>query len=193
MSDEPRGPGPTTIELAVGAWQRARAGLAADPDLADDENAILAALNADPNAIAPDDLLRRIVRALTFARLRTDESQQLAAMMQARKTRYARRVETLRAELFDLMQIFERVTFRAPEGTVSIKAGAPGLEVTDQDKLPDEYMVVTRAPNLRLILDDLKQGVVIDGAMLTNGPPTLAIRRSRAPAGEIDDNQAPED
>lgn len=180
MSDI-RPPGPSTIERCVAAWQRAQAAIAADEELATDEQPIVSAFDADPSILSPDQLLRRIVRALVFAEAREQEAKMLAALLQARQSRYAARAAWIRQELFDVMVALERPSFAAPFGTVSLRAGVPSALITDEKALPEEYIktTVTRAPDKRAILDDLKVGVVIPGALLTNGTPTVALRRPR--------------
>jgi Siphovirus Gp157 len=175
MSDEPRGPSPFTIEQCVGAWQRARAQLAGDPDLADDEAAIANALGADPGAMHPDDLIRRIVRAIAFATMRTAEAKALAGTYRARQARYDKRLMVLRSELLDLMQILRYPRFMALEGTVSVARGVPSGVITDEEKIPMKYVKMIREINKRALNEDLKQGVVVEGAYLSNGAPSLRI------------------
>lgn len=176
MSDEPRGPSPMTIELCIAAWQRARAHLAGDPDLADDENAISNALGADPGAMHPDDLIRRIVRAIAFATMRRVEAKRMTGTYRARDQRYAKRLTALRGELLDLMQILRYPRFMALEGTVSVARGAPSSVITDEQAIPMQYVTMKRVLNLQAILDDLKQGVLIEGAYLSNAAPKLVIK-----------------
>jgi hypothetical protein len=187
---EPTGPSPMTIELCVAAWQRARAQLAGDPDLADDENAIRAALGADPGAMHPDDLIRRIVRAIAFATMRTAEAKAFAGTYRARQARYAKRLAALRSELLDLMQILRYPRFMALEGTVSVARGSPSALITDEQAIPAQYVKMIRELNRRAILDDLKQGVVIEGAFLSNAAPKLVIT-GITPVDEPD-GEAPE-
>ena len=179
MSDV-RAPGPGTIERCIAAWQRAKAALEADGELAADEQAIAAALDADPNTVTPDELLGRIVRAITFAESREDESKAFVAAMRARQQRYAKRAEYLREELLQIMDALERKSFVAPFATASVRAGTASV-------LPEEYIRTRREPDRTKLLEDLKVGVVIEGAMLSNGAPTIALRRPRALAAPIEE------
>jgi hypothetical protein len=194
MSDPSRGPGPSTIEQCVAAWQRARGSLAEDDALAEDEAAISSALDSDPMVLHPDELLRRIVRALTFATLREGEARTLVAIYRARRTRYANRAMILRTEIFDIMQALKRRTFAAPEGTLSIRPGSQSVVVTDEGLIPDEYWITQpRVLDRHTLLEDLKQGVVVDGAALSNGAPTIALRRQKESTATGDDDVAGED
>jgi Siphovirus Gp157 len=180
MSDEARGPGPSTIERCISAWQRARASLADDETLAEDEAAIATALGSDPFHLHPDELLRRIVRALTFAQLREIEARELVGGLKARQARYQRRAEALRTELFEVMVALNKQSFSAPNGTISMRSGVQSVVITDEGSIPDQYMIVTRSPDRKAILSDLREGVVIEGCAITNGAPSLQFRRQRS-------------
>jgi Siphovirus Gp157 len=190
--DEPSGPGPMTIERVVSAWQRAQAELGADLMLEDDEAAINTALRGtEPDAataenLDADQLLRRIVTAMVFAGARVAEAGDLEAALKARKQRYAKREETLRTTLYEIMRALSRVRFPAPEGTASIRAVADTVLITDLEALPPEYVdtrtETIRTPRKAVILSDLLEGVVIAGAVLSPGGTTLAFRAQRATA-----------
>lgn len=192
ISDEPRGPGPRTIELAIAAWQRAQAQLAADPDLEADEAAVLASLGAPSDLPSPDELLGRMIRALLFVTLRGKEAAALLAMIEARKARYARRAEALRTELFGVMSALGKTRFTAPEATLSIRRGTASALILDPEAIPDDYIELKRVPNRAAILADLKEGVLIDGCALSNGAPTLALHPAR-PLTDQPDPEAEED
>jgi Gp157 protein len=176
MSDEPRGPGPDTVMRSVAAWERARLMLATDPELAADENAIRDAIGLDPTAVHPDQLIRRAMRALVFAGLRVDEAKSLTASATRRSRRYIARAQALRTLIFDLMEVLSYPKFITPYGTVTLKrSGNPTVLVTDEAQIPDGYFLIERTLDKRLLLADLKVGVVVDGAVLANAAPTIAI------------------
>jgi hypothetical protein len=192
MSDI-RSPGPSTIERCVAAWQRAQAAIATDDELTIDEQPIASAFDADPSILSPDELLRRIVRALVFAEARQQEAKTLVGLLQARQRRYANRAAWLREELLQVMVALERPSFAAPFGTVTLRAGVPSAVIIDEEALPDEYIRITRKPDGTKILADLKQGVVIEGAVLSNGTPSVALYRPRAIADETTDPETTEE
>lgn len=195
MSDETRGPAPSTVELCVAAWQRAHLALGADPNLEDDENAINAALGADPRVISIDELLNRIVRALTFATLRYNEARELVGMMRAREQRYAARISALRTELLGVMEAVRRKKHISQWGTASVIAGRQSVLIMDESALPPEYVTVQtiRTPDRGALLADLREGVVIDGAALSNGAPTVMVRRPKGVADPDMEDSEPED
>jgi Siphovirus Gp157 len=191
MADhEPRGPSPYTLERCVAAWERAKTQLATDPDLGDDEQAIMAALDLDPTTVHPDKLIERLVHAIVFATSREHEAKAIAGIMRARQARYKRRMELMRTELFDLMQALGHKRYRALEGTVSMRQGTPSALITDEQAIPDEYFKTIKQLKRADLLKDLKQGVVIEGAYLSNGAPTISIGSIQPVAeslGESDD------
>ena len=186
MANDDRGPGPATIERVIAAWQRAREGLAADEMLASDEATVNVALpTEDQTARDVDAILKRITSAMLFASLRETEADELSKAMAARKARYKQRGEMLRRELLDILLLLGRPRFVATEGTVSVRTIPGSLVITDEELIPDAYMIekVVRTPDKRALEADLAQGVVIDGATLSNGGYGLSFRRQRG-AGE---------
>jgi Siphovirus Gp157 len=187
---EPRGPSAYTLERCVAAWERAKTMLAMDPDFGDDEQAIMRAFDADPHTVHPDKLIERLVHAIAFASTRQQEAAAFEGVMAARKKRYKRRHDLMRMELFDLMQALGYKRYRALEGTVSVKAGTQSTVVTDEQAIPDEYFKTIKQLDRRKLSGDLKQGVVVSGAFLSNGTPTIAIGSVQPIAetlGESDD------
>ena len=176
MPDDERGPGPTTIELAIGAWQRTRAALDADDMLTQDELTVSLGPELKQTETDVDTILRRMVRAMLYASLREAEAAELEKSMQARKLRYKARGELLRREMRDILIVTQRNSFAAPEGTLSLRA----LQRTVIIEYVDINIV--RVLNKHDIYDDLSEGVVIPGAELSNGGQTLAFRRQRASA-----------
>lgn len=194
--DDIRAPGPKTLERSVSAYQREQAALVhrqwreanpIDGELASDEQAVAAAHDADPIALDPDDVLRRVTRAMVFASARADEAREFAAGMKARELRYRAREGRLRTLLLDLLHVFGRKSFGSPFGTVTARAGSVSA-IVDEERLPEEYwrVVTTRTPDRAKILDDLKHGVLIEGATLSNGAPTIQLRRERSGSVAVD-------
>jgi len=159
---------------------RARSALQHDDDLADDERVLAVALDIDPNICPPDEILRRMIKAIVFAEARRDEAKTFADQMRGRQQRYADRAMVLRVELLDIMLALERSSFAgSPFRTASVVKGKQGALITDEGAIPDEYKVVipaTTRPDMKHLLADLKEGVVIDGVVLSNGAPHLMLK-----------------
>jgi hypothetical protein len=186
MPSDERGPGPSTIERVVAAWQRAQAGLAADDNLVSDETVVSVTM-PDGEQIETDveKIIRRMVRAMLYASLRETEAKELKSAMQLREQRYKTRGEMIRRELLDIMTITERGQVVAPEGTLSLRELQRSVVILDAEVIPDEYVTVetVRHPDRRKMYEDLIEGVVIAGAVLSNGGKGLAFRRARSGDG----------
>lgn len=181
MPSDDRGPAPSTIERVISAWQRARAGLAADDMLISDETAVTLGPDIENIEADVDTVLRRIVRAMLYASLREAEAGELQKALHARKLRYETRGEMLRRELLDILTVLRRDRFVAPEGTISLRALGQSVVILDAEAVPDEYVTIhtSRVPDKRKIYADLVEGVVIDGCALSNGGLGLTFRRPR--------------
>jgi hypothetical protein len=65
----------------------------------------------------------------------------------------------------------------APDLTVSLRAGTPGLTVIDEAIIPQAYWE-PRAPRLnrQALLNELKHGQTIAGVLLSNPEPVISVR-----------------
>jgi Siphovirus Gp157 len=176
---EVRPPSSWQIEKTVTAWLRAQEMLALDPELQNDENRLATALQVDPTAVHPDELIRRLIDAIAWAETREEAAEKLMASMKDARDRYAKRVEAMRETLLELMQIMGHRRFDDPETLRKAVIGRtnPAAVILDEGKLPAEYIRIKREPNKQLIRDDLMAGVVIPGAVLSNSAPSLQLRK----------------
>jgi hypothetical protein len=178
---DPHAPGPLTIERCVAAFQRVQHALTADDELAADEAPLADIYAADPNILSPDQLLCRFIAAIAFAEARADEVKAFAAGMAKRSARYTARANAMRGELLEVMLALERRSFTgSPFGTASVKAGLGAARVLDEAKLPEEYWRVKREVDRAALRADLRQGVIVEGAELSNPMPVLAIKYAKA-------------
>ena len=65
----------------------------------------------------------------------------------------------------------------APDFTLSVRPGSPALVVVDQRVIPDPYWQL-REPRLDRVglINDLKRGAAVPGAVLSNPEPVLSVR-----------------
>lgn len=174
---DPRKPGPITIERCIAAHQRILHALQADDTLSEDEQALVAMLDADPNILSPDELLRRFIAAIAFAEMREAEARHFAAVMEHRARRYEHRAGAMRSELTEVMQALEVVSFSgSPFGTASLRDGLGSAVVLDEHRLPERFVQITRKVKRRELTAALRDGEVIDGAVLSNPMPVLTLR-----------------
>jgi hypothetical protein len=177
MSDTaPQVPSAWQLERAVSNWQQLRGIYASDPALADDEDAIVAAL-ADAEITHPDVLLSRAIDAAMWIDLREIEADELRRQVTARRDRYRARAEAVRLVIADLMAALEKTSHRARFGLANIAAGRPSLVLTDEQQIPPEYFKTERTLMRTPLIADLDNGKVVPGAVLSNPVPVLRIRR----------------
>jgi hypothetical protein len=102
----------------------------------------------------------------------------LAGSLSERKRRLEDRIGWRRAAIERAMAIGELPTLTLPDATLSLKTVPQGLTIVDEAKVPAKFWKA-QDPVLdkKALKDALKAGDVVDGAQLTNGGQTLAIRR----------------
>ena len=175
-SNAPKIPSALQIERTVSAWQQLRAMYADDPALADDEEVVAAAL-ADAEITHPDILLSRAIDALIWIERREVEADDIRREVIERRNRYRARSEALRAMIADMMQALEVKSHRAKWGAASVGAGRPSLVVTDEEAVPAEYFRIERVLLKTPLIEALEQGEVIPGAVMSNVPQVLRVRK----------------
>jgi hypothetical protein len=168
-------PSAYAIERVVSVWMAARTRLLeTDTDTLADENAILRLLGPADGEVR--EILTRLLRAARHAQAMEEAADRQLDELTERRNRYRKRYEDARDDALQIMEIIGERRFELPDMLASVATSQPSVVITDEAKLADEYWRVTRAPDKRAIGDDLKQGVVIDGAMLGNPKQSLRIK-----------------
>lgn len=86
--------------------------------------------------------------------------------------------ERIRIMLGRIMERHPDKTLRLDTATITMKAKAQKLVITDEGKIPFDLMTSgTPKPDRRAIMDEMKEGREVPGCALSNGPPSLQIRR----------------
>ena len=98
-------------------------------------------------------------------------------LLQERLRRLTERAAERRRIVRDAMVEVDLRKVAAPDFTVSIRPGSPALVVVEETAIPAEYWQ-PREPRLdRLgLLSDLKKGLPVVGAQLSNPEPVLSVR-----------------
>ena len=97
--------------------------------------------------------------------------------MQARLSRFKDRFERKRELATWAMTSAEIPKIQTDDFTLSLRQGPPRLEVSDQDKVPPEYLVPQPSKLDRLsIIGALKRGDVIPGTVLIDGQMHVTVR-----------------
>jgi len=177
MSDTPSTPSAFQIERAMSVWHQLRERLDSDPDAVSEE--VIAAAFDEAGASRPEELVARLIDAVWWTARQIDDAEQLRKDMIARRTRFERRDDLLRSLIQQLMGAINitRAKGRYARAAITLPTKRHAV-ITDADKLPDEYVKVTREPKRALIAEHMiLDGVIIPGAELSNpGIPVLTIR-----------------
>jgi hypothetical protein len=98
-------------------------------------------------------------------------------LLQERLRRLTERAEERRRIARDAMLDVDLKKIAAPDFTISVRPGSPALVVADESAIPAPYWV-QREPRLDRagLLNDLKHGVEVAGAALSNPEPVLSVR-----------------
>lgn len=104
----------------------------------------------------------------------------ITATMEAlrqRKERIEQRIELRRVALLAAMQTAEIQKIETPAGTLSRKTVLPTALILEESEVPSQFWK-PQDPKLdkKAVLDALKAGQTVPGAMLSNGGETIQIR-----------------
>ena len=120
--------------------------------------------------------LRKMLRAARLAEADAEATGEIIRDLHERKSRLKLRAEKLRGLTLFALQELGMKKLDAPDMSVSVRDGAPGVEITDASALPDRYVRIKVEPDKAAIREALKDGEEIPGALLKNGSPALTIR-----------------
>lgn len=140
-------------------------------NLDDDERAYLDTLEGETDLI---EWVRKLL-----GRIEEDEGNILALKEQigdrtTRKSRAEHRIETNREAIKALLDCARLDKLTLPEATVSVRDIGPKIIVTDEALLPDEYVRITRKPDMAAIKAATDS---VPGTSMDNGGASLIIRR----------------
>jgi hypothetical protein len=141
----------------------------------DDEQAFLDTLDGESDVI---EAARRTVRWMNEQAAYEAAMKGLADTYAARSKVFAGRVSGARVALFHFLQRLGMRSMALPEATLSIANGRQAVAGDPVgDDLPDDLVRVKREPDLTAILAALKAGQQVPGCSLSNGAPTLTVRK----------------
>lgn len=161
-------------------------------DVSYTSNAIDAMLKAYPELMEDADLRSDMLEAETSlpavaSRIVRARQERLAMAeglnlyikdLTERRDRLARGADGLKGLLLKLMATAKLPTLPLPEATVSIRAGANSVSITDLDELPQGFFAVEtkRVPDKAALKASLEAGQKIPGAALVTGENILSVR-----------------
>ncbi|OAE39702.1 siphovirus Gp157 family protein [Brucella intermedia] len=147
--------------------------VAAYPELAEDDELRADTIEGETDAYR---VLGKIVAIERDANSMVLAIGERARELSARKDRYTRRKDAMRALLLRLLKAADLNKVSLPEATVSVGKGRAGVEIVDESLLPDNVVKMKREPDKTAIKAALDAGKIVKGAVLREGQPTLTVR-----------------
>jgi hypothetical protein len=164
-------PSAFAIEKALAHWNDAKQTLLAAGSLNSDDP--LAKADAEI-----DSIMTQLARAIVDDGDMISACEARMVQVEVRMARYKAHKDAKRRLLMQLMDVLGKRKHAAGDCEVYFQATRPGVVITDEAKIPAEYKKTETVTKLdkRAIGVDLGQGVVIEGAELSNGGVTLVVR-----------------
>ncbi len=124
-----------------------------------------------------NEVAAEVIRSALLDEAMADGLSQYIKRLQERLQRLAERAKERRRIVRDAMMEVDLRKIVAPDLTLSVRPGSPSLVVVDEQAIPEPYWVQQK-PRLDKILvaSDLKRGMTIPGAALSNPEPVLSVR-----------------
>lgn len=99
--------------------------------------------------------------------------------LEVRRDRIKKRIELRRTLIASALEIAGRKKLETPSGTAALTAVRPTPIIQDEGEIPSKYWKQGQ-PTLdrKALSEDLKAGVPVPGATLSNGGQTVTIRRN---------------
>ena len=123
------------------------------------------------------DLIKALIRSSLDDEALIGALKQRVEDMQARLSRFRDRFERKRELASWAMSGAEITKIQTEDFTLCLRQGPPRLDVTDQDKVPEEYLI-PQPPKIDRagLIGALKRGDVIPGTALVEGQMHVAVR-----------------
>lgn len=143
------------------------------PELKDDE---VMRIDMLEGATDIQELLTAVLGGIADAEAMSEKQTVLLENLKARKARYDRQVEFLRAMIGKIMAWADLQKVVLPEATLSMRLGQQKL-IGDPDValLPEDLIKVTRTPDRPKIREALRRGENVPECTLSNAEPALSI------------------
>ncbi len=147
--------------------------LLAHPELVEDEVLRADSIEGETRAF---EFLSRIVRLIGTTQATASGTAEYIGQLQERKARLERREHALRKLILRVMQTAELTKAELSEATLSVRSGQPKVVIVNEHEIPDDYMRVRKEPDKTKIKAALSAHEHVNGCVLSNAEPTLAIR-----------------
>lgn len=164
----------TNAATVAAVWRAERDKLlAAYPELAEDEAALVDTLDGETEAL---DVVRSLIRSGREDEATAEAVRTIRQDNMSREERFRNRADRKKQAALALMQAIGVRKVEAPDFTASITANPPKVVILDEAALPRSLGTESWSPDKRAIGAELIAGRDVPGAVLTNGGETLTRR-----------------
>lgn len=146
-----------------------------DPTVLEDD-ALADVLDGETDAL---DVVRRLIRYALEQQSLANAAEARATDLGIRQARFEARMEAARQTARDMLDALGINRLQAEDFSVSVRPGKPTVQITEPEKLAEEFwrVVTTRTVDKPLVKAALDAGREVEGACLSNGaPPVLQVR-----------------
>lgn len=145
------------------------------PELAEDEELLCDTLDGISNLdVAVLTVMRTAIEREAYA----EAINGMIRTLRERQARLSGGAQKMRGAILAVMQAAGRKRIAAPDMTINVLPGQPGVVVTDIDAVPEEFVKVEKSPRMREINAIIKSGGEVPGTAPRNPTPYLAVHRS---------------
>ena len=147
--------------------------LDAFPDLAEDEDALADTLEGEHSF---PDQLADIVRSALEDEAKAEGMKDFLGKLRDRQAWLKQRAAKKKKIVLYFMEEVGLKRLDPPDFTCTRRVTQPGVQVINEDDIPDDYWRIKREPDLSKIRQFLKDGTAIPGCTLKNASETLTIK-----------------
>lgn len=142
--------------------------------IGDDEDMVATAIEGETNLI---EAIGAGVKRLAELDALMDATKALADKIKERNARFDRQHDLLKQALLVAMESGEIKKLELPLATISVKRTPASAMIVDESLVPSKFWK-PQDPKLdkKAVLDALKAGEAVDGALLSNGGSALQVR-----------------
>jgi hypothetical protein len=125
------------------------------------------------------DYSQRMDKAIFVLKESQDFSKAIKSIIesyQIRQKQFNSKAENIKKYIGLLMDTANERSYKSAAGTVSFRSTSPSVVIVDEDKIPDDYKKTTITVDKMALKKALSEGLVIEGATLSNGGESLQVR-----------------
>lgn len=122
------------------------------------------------------EIMSRLVAAYQEADAMAEATKERERQLKLRRERFEHRASSIKAVMQNLMSEAKQDKVQLTEATVSFLKPRTSVNVIDVDELEQPYVKLVRQADKKAIASAIESGIVVNGAELVTGEPSISIR-----------------